>query len=226
MKSTHFLAVAIVLLVGFGAQGSVQLFGPTPYFSQADIPVGLYAGGSPTFLEDFEDSSLGGGITASNGGVIPPYSGGEEPYIDSVDGDDGVLDGWGLDGHSWFYTNGAAGVTFTFADPVTAAGIVWTDGDGTTTFEAFRGATSIGIIGPVTIATPGSYGGQADSDRFFGIADPLGITAVKLSNTRAGIEVDHVQYGEMVPEPATLIIWSLLGTLAVGLGWYRRRKMA
>jgi hypothetical protein len=29
-----------------------------------------------------------------------------------------------------------------------------------------------------------------------------------------------------VPEPSTLIVWSLLGTLAVGLGWWRRRKAA
>lgn len=29
-----------------------------------------------------------------------------------------------------------------------------------------------------------------------------------------------------VPEPATIIIWSLLGTLAIGLGWRRRGKAA
>jgi hypothetical protein len=29
-----------------------------------------------------------------------------------------------------------------------------------------------------------------------------------------------------VPEPATIIVWSLLGSLAIGLGWWRRRKAA
>ena len=29
-----------------------------------------------------------------------------------------------------------------------------------------------------------------------------------------------------VPEPISLVVWSLLGSLAVGLGWYRRRKVA
>ncbi len=29
-----------------------------------------------------------------------------------------------------------------------------------------------------------------------------------------------------VPEPSTLIVWSLLGTLAIGLGWWRKRKAA
>ena len=28
----------------------------------------------------------------------------------------------------------------------------------------------------------------------------------------------------IVPEPTSLVVWSLLGSLAVGLGWYRRRK--
>lgn len=29
-----------------------------------------------------------------------------------------------------------------------------------------------------------------------------------------------------IPEPSTLIVWSLLGSLAVGLGWWRNRKAA
>ena len=31
---------------------------------------------------------------------------------------------------------------------------------------------------------------------------------------------------DSVPEPSTLIVWSLLSTLAVGLGWWRKRKAA
>ena len=29
-----------------------------------------------------------------------------------------------------------------------------------------------------------------------------------------------------VPEPASLVVWSLLGSMAVGLGWWRKRKVA
>ena len=29
-----------------------------------------------------------------------------------------------------------------------------------------------------------------------------------------------------IPEPSTLIVWSLLGALGMGLGWWRRRKLA
>lgn len=33
-----------------------------------------------------------------------------------------------------------------------------------------------------------------------------------------------VEYTSVIPEPTTLIIWSLLGTLAIGLGGWRRRR--
>lgn len=32
--------------------------------------------------------------------------------------------------------------------------------------------------------------------------------------------------GGTVPEPSTLIVWSLLGSFALGLGWWRKRKLA
>jgi len=31
---------------------------------------------------------------------------------------------------------------------------------------------------------------------------------------------------DVTPEPSTLTVWSLLGTLALGLGWWRKRKAA
>jgi len=35
-----------------------------------------------------------------------------------------------------------------------------------------------------------------------------------------------VEVSGAIPEPSTLIIWSLLGALGTGLGWWRRRKRA
>ena len=95
---------------------------------------------------------------------------------------------------------GAAGITFTFDATVlghlpTQAGIVWTDGAGTTTFEAFGpGGVSLGQIGPVSIAD-GAITGETAEDRFFGVINAGGISAIHISNTSGGIEVDHLQYG-------------------------------
>jgi hypothetical protein len=120
-----------------------------------------------------------------------------------VDADDGVIDGSGTFASSWFVANGATGVTFTFPTPVTAVGCVWTDGGGTTTFEAFGpGMASLDTIGPVSIAD-GSNLGETAEDRFFGVKAPHGIVAIKLSNSSGGMEVDHVQYGfAATPVPA------------------------
>ena len=206
------------------ASAAPVFFGPKPYLSAADIPAGFYDGGAPTALENFEDDALGFGITASAGGVILSGSG-FELVIDSVDADDGVIDGSGSTGQSWFFVLGATGVTFTFSGPLpTAAGMVWTDGAGTTTFEAFGpGMVSLGTIGPVAIADA-SIAGTTAEDRFFGVQDSGGVLAIKLSNTVGGIEMDHVQFGAAaapaVPAPSALI---LLGLGALGLLSRRKR---
>jgi hypothetical protein len=79
-------------------------------------------------------------------------------------------------------------------------GIVWTDGLGTTLFEAFDAfGAPIEVIGPVAIAD-GSINGETAEDRFFGASHSGGISSVRISNTIAGMEVDHLQYGGIVPD--------------------------
>jgi hypothetical protein len=196
------LALAASLLWASEAAAQLNFVGPTPYLSAGDIPPGFYSGGLPSALEDFEDCSLDFELVASAGVAISNSSGdgctGFTGLVDSVDADDGLIDGSGSTGRSWFHGSGATGITFTFPFPVAAAGVVWTDGQGTTTFEAFGpGMVSLGTIGPVLLED-GQITGTTGEDRFFGVQDSSGIVAISLKNTAGGIEVDHVQYGEPI----------------------------
>ena len=66
----------------------------------------------------------------------------------------------------------------------------------------------------------------------FTITDANVTTASTISNVEFdfGTGPDFSRDGTLVPnttpEPATLVIWSLLGGLAIGLGWWRKRKAA
>lgn len=187
------LASSLVLVAASGAGLLAQTYlGPTPYLSRADSP---FIPALPiTFLDDIEDATLDlPGVTA-NGVVVLPG-----PITDSVDADDGAIEGSGLAGHTFFNQNGSAGITLTF-NPVilggfpTHVGLVWTDGKGTTSFEAFGASGgSLGVHGPFSIAN-GTITGETDEDRFFGINNPGGVSAVKISNTQGGIEIDHIQF--------------------------------
>ena len=184
--------------IAWPGQVVAQTFlGPTPYLSESDSPFAASIAAGTTVLEDFEDGTLLPGVAASAGSPFAPSNG-----TDSVDGDDGMIDGSGKDGWSFFSPSGPNGITFTF-DAVTLGalpthvGIVWTDGSGTTLFEAFGpGGAPLGAIGPVALAD-GPFTGQTGEDRFFGVEDPGGIGSIKVSNSGGGIEVDHLQLGSV-----------------------------
>ena len=197
-KSRFLRAVGtgVGFLVMSTAVVAQTFIGPTPYLSKNDSPFLASINAGTTFLETFESGALATpGVTASAGTVIGPGA-----LTDSVDADDGAIDGSGTNGHSLFSGSGATGITFTFNATTlgslpTQVGIVWTDGAGTTLFEAFGpGGVPLGQIGPVAIAD-GSFSGTTAEDRFFGVTNPGGISAIRISNTSGGIEVDHLQYG-------------------------------
>lgn len=211
---------------GSGLSGEYSQFADSP-FAAIDFSAGYF------YLEDFEglDHASGQqfnvpGVTGNNGGPVTQTFGASAH--DSVDLDDGMLDGNGLAGESWFFGVGSAGVTFSFNAATLGAlpshvGIVWTDGAGSTTFEAFdAGGMSIGTV-TANLANGGFFG-ETDEDRLFGVIDMAGISAIKISNTSGGIEVDHLQFGfassgggnmggGSVPSPATiaLIVVGLAG---------------
>lgn len=176
---------------------STALLGPTSYTSYANSPFNGQVF-SYFHLEDFEDHLLNTpGVTASAGQVASTIFPG---HIDSVDADDGVIDGNGSSGDDYFSSPGSAGIDFTFNAATLGAlpshvGIVWTDGEGTTSFEAFDAANiSLGVVGPIAIADGSSFGTTAE-DRFFGVTHAGGISRIVIRNSSGGIEVDHLQYG-------------------------------
>jgi hypothetical protein len=147
MFTPFAVAVACGLVFAATPLSAATFLGPSACSSSADIPLQFYAGGSPLFLDDFEDGTLDGGITASAGGVLTTGN-----LRDSDDAEDGVIDASGSQGNPYFSANAAAGILFTFATRIAAAAAVWTDGRGEVTFEAFRDGLLPGMIGPVAIA--------------------------------------------------------------------------
>lgn len=177
------------------ASGTV-LFGPTPYLSAADSP---FLGSDGFQLENFEDGLFNLlGTTSSSAQVLGPGG-----IIDSVDGDDGSIDGSGTAGRSYFNGAGSGGITIFFSglDALPQrAGLVWTDGSGVMTFDAFDAAGA--LIGTISGEhADGSFGGTTAEDRFYGIEHEAGIASIRMRNTSGGIEIDHVQYA-YIPAPA------------------------
>lgn len=193
------ILVLAFLAVRATASGGAVFFGPTSYRSAADVPAGFYAGGSAVFLEDFEDLSLDGGIIASSGNPAAGF------FADSVDADDGAIDGSGQSGRSFGHPGTAFPdfIDFTFTGTLpTAAGLVWTDSiGGTVSFEAYGpGMLLLGRIGPFSLAD-GATTGQTAEDRFFGVQNAGGILMIRIIDTARNFEVDHVQYGNAPDDP-------------------------
>ena len=219
-RSFLLSAAAMILIFALLPERSIAatLFGPTPYLSFAsDSP---FAGGSFAYfvLEDLEDNAFDPtGATVMPAGVVVVEPG---TITDSVDEDDGVIDGYGLDGHSLFNPSGSTGITIAFYDGILGAlpthvGVVWTDGVGTVTFEAFDGnGTSLGTI--VGAHSDGDFHGGTAEDRFYGIFDAGGIGSLRIYNTAGGIEIDHIQYGYDATIPTEQTTWGRVKALFGG----------
>jgi hypothetical protein len=222
------LVVSVYFVVGVSFIGSAaaQSLGPSPYLEFPDSP---FASTSFNYfhLEDFEDGLLNTpGVSANIGTVFGPAGG-----ADSVDGDDGIIDGLGQDGISYYSGFSGTQIVFDFDQSIlgsypTHAGVVWTDvASGSNTepvsFEAFDATgTSLGTIGPFILGDGSRSGGTAE-DRFFGWVNLGGISSIALSMASSNDwELDHVQYGA-IPEPSSIV---LLAVAAFGLTSYLRRR--
>lgn len=211
------LIIAALAAASSISMAHAALLGPSPYLSSADSPFSPFSGFTYFHLENFEDHLLNTpGVTASAGVMASGVF--ASSLNDSVDADDGLVNGNGSRGDDLFFGSGNTGISFTFDAGVLgglpdAVGIVWTDGGGTIRFEAFDALNqSLGVL--FGVHADGSIFGTTSEDRFYGATSPGGISRIRISNSGGGIEVDHLQYGltAPVPEPET---WALL---LAGLG--------
>lgn len=255
-KAAMRLAVLASLFVTLGAisrdaLGAVTRLGPLPYLSAADSPLV----GDPTLvttIEDFEDGvfNLPGVVNVP----IPPApintTGdgigtvvGPGPETDSVDADDGAIDGSGTAGHSFRsnrffnFTVEESVISFILSPDIhgnypVAFGLVWTDGQQGVVFEGGGSeidGTRFNLGSPELLGDMTFTGGTAE-DRFIGAWSNVGLKDITIGVIKfAGqfmtgldyFEMDHLQVSyPAVPEPSA-IYSAIAATGLVALG--RRR---
>ena len=128
-----------------------------------------------------------------------------------------------------------AQIEFIFPQPVVGFGVwVFDNANGIANefeLEFFDG--SIWHTSPSRIdAAPNSTAHVVDG--FLGVVSDSGIQKARVLNysgsggsslINTAFELDHAQAAQQViPEPAALVIWSLLGALGMTVGWSRRRS--
>ena len=201
-------AAAAWLVLAAAPAGAFPTLGPSAYlcFDAATTSASGSCGSAESpldpaatsyfHLEDFEDDAFEPGWSVAG---VQTRSG-PGPTTDSVDEDDGAIDGSGTAGGSH-----AEADDFTIEFDANAlgalptqVGLVWTDGGTsvTATLEVFGAAgNSLGSIGSLGVGDA-SDAGETAEDRFFGWVEPTGISAVRVSQSGGGpIEIDHLQYG-------------------------------
>lgn len=237
---------ALIFLLCGRLFSQVEFLGPIPYRSVADSPCAWGPPGSTFFLEDFEDGSLNfpAGIDTYNGTVLQPSG-----TTDSVDADDGVLDGHGDGGHSLLPLAVQMGLSFppvwqtsfamgfsqeTLGYLPNCAGFVVTDG---LSMASINLVVRLPNQQSIAIHPSGLFGllddldnGSSDDDWFLGVRVPTGFVSVRITHTYQAVdyeprfEIDHAQFGLIAPEPAPIVSWPVF--LVVLVRQYRSRRLS
>jgi hypothetical protein len=185
--------------------GAANVGPARPYTSVADGE--SFWQGMPHELEDFESpESLAPDFLIDCGWRVGAdfLSSDGVPIADSVDADDGRIDGKGGQGSAWYCPETA--LTVAFLQPVQQASLVWTDGDPQSTNVMVE---LMGVDGRLLAALDAGnladdfLSGTTAEDRFIGFTSevPIGSVSVKSIGGR-GLEIDHLAYA-VVPEPTT-----------------------
>jgi hypothetical protein len=233
MRPNSFAAIAAsaIAVISASASAGVYYDGGEAYLHGLDSPFAWTDPSSQFYMEAFEDNHInspGLSIVSTGGGIV-----GDWLFADSVDGDDGSVDGNGNGGNSyWVYNqaevNPSVDIIFDAAewggDLPNHAGLVWTDGTQGSTyrFEAFDGSGAIITSFDIEGLGDSTHDGNTAEDRFIGISDIGGIASISLTRVdgAGGFEFDHVQYGfAPIPTPGALALLACAGLFGT-----RRRR--
>ncbi len=175
---------------------------PQPYAKVADSALfGVMSLDDQFYCETFEDGLVNTPALSLAGGTVrAPAS-----DTDSVDGDDGAIDGLGSAGHSYRCESGGtvsiaiAAAAFGGTYPERLA-FAWTDGPAgsTLTLTITTGANQafVRTVGPLGDS---SQAGTTAEDRLVAITASDGVKSVQIASSGNGpFEIDHVQYEDPV----------------------------
>jgi hypothetical protein len=177
------------------------LFGPIPYTSLSDSPFNGVDFPAYFYLEDWEDGLVNTlGVTPSSQTNSSAVNAGA---VDSIDGDDGSIDGrCKKDGGPCNSGFADGTIDFTFGMAALGAlpthvGIAWTDGatNCDVSFEAYDATDTLIGRKNVTAVGDDSTLGTIPEDRFFSVVHTAGVKKIVVTSSGGGIEVDHLQYG-------------------------------
>jgi hypothetical protein len=219
----------IVMMTQSICSADFTFLGPTPYLSAADSPFPVDGSNPEFYLEDFEDGLL------NTPGIFQPLLPithatviGPNEFTDSVDADDGIIDGSGNSAHSLAanaYTvfptdppRSWSDIRFGFDKSTlgylpNAFGFVWSDGiaPNEIAFELFDEQFQLLARNDFHGLGDPFLSGQTAEDRFLGVVSTAPFTYVQIISKYSGFpytfEVDHVQYGVIpVCEPRPMIL--------------------
>jgi hypothetical protein len=218
------MSITGVLLPATSASGAATTGITTPYLSIANSPL---VTASPGYqLDTFESGALtlpAVTLTTLHGSSVDPHS--------SVDADDGVVDGNGLNCKTLTVITQAntTGATFSVSNvilgtyPKSAGIAVTVDIANPLIFTVFDSSNA--VSGTLTI--PNSNALDPSNDDFLlWASDPAGISAISVSSTNAAIalHLDHLQFDTIntisIPEPGTFA-----GAMVIGIsGLFAARR--
>ncbi len=239
---------ALIGLVGAGRVDAAIVFtgidvgaGPSDPRPNSDAAAASFDAATLVDVLDFEDLSVGSftsmevapGVTANLSGQFPSTSGITDGTNFGVTPDNIVGYNTTALGEKFLLFTPqpssnvtTASVSFVFDTPIQAWGAYIT-GLGTSTGDMIISYGDGSTTKEFSVA-----GDQQGGVLFFGFTEAgAAFTSVTLElrnedgNMFDRFGVDDVRYG-VIPEPSTLIVWSLLGALGICFGWWRRKRSA